>query len=353
MRRPAADDSRQPPLADRPHEDRRAPTTAVLHCATVWGVMARLNPNAAFYRGRGFTLFHARGENNAVPYSPHFHDEYLICAQLRGEEQCTVTGKSHRFEAGDVVLINPHQVHTGNAGANAELEYISLYLDPEFVRQMADELEASTASPEFVHVKTPDHDGLVRSLASLLDFARTHATTGRRRRRRTRRRATDPLIPEPLPTRDPSLRAADTLTADAIVHDIAQRAFNAFSNIRTPRVQSSNRIGHRNIAQAINYIRTLDANQDPTTITLDDLAEVAGLSKFYFLRQFNRVVGMTPGAYLRTLRLCHAAKLIRATDRPIVDIALGVGFCDHPSFSRAFVRHVGLTPRQYQQMPAL
>lgn len=315
--------------------------------------MARLNPNAAFYRGRGFTLFHARGENNAIPYSPHFHDEYLVCAQLRGEEQCTVTGKTHRFQAGDVVLINPHQVHTGNAGANADLEYISLYLDPEFIRRMADELGAPSTTPEFVHVKMREHDWLVHGLVSLLGFARTNASSHRRRRRRDRRRANDPLVPEPLPTRDPTLDAADRLTADAIVHDLTLRTFEAFSNVRSPRMRSTSRIGHRNIAKVIDYIRHLDPNQDPTAITLDDLAEVAGLSKFYFLRQFNRVVGMTPGAYLRTLRLCHAAKLIRATDRPIVDIALGVGFCDHPSFSRAFVRHVGLTPRQYQQMPVI
>ena len=69
--------------------------------------MARLNLTAAFYGGRGFSLYHAAGSHSRVPLSPHFHDEYLISAQISGNESCHVAGKLHQFCAGDVVLINP------------------------------------------------------------------------------------------------------------------------------------------------------------------------------------------------------------------------------------------------------
>ena len=88
-------------------------------------------------------------------------------------------------------------------------------------------------------------------------------------------------------------------------------------------------------------------------MTLDELAEVAGLSKYHFLRQFSQAVGMTPGAYLRTLRLCQAARKLRSSELPILEIALSVGFADHPSFSRAFARHMGMTPSEYQKLGPL
>ena len=57
---------------------------------------------------------------------------------------------------------------------------------------------------------------------------------------------------------------------------------------------------------------------------------------------------MTPGAYLRTLRLCHGARLLRETDEPVMDVARRVGFADHPAFTRAFVRAMGTTPTRYR-----
>ncbi|MBK8238503.1 MAG: helix-turn-helix transcriptional regulator [Deltaproteobacteria bacterium] len=71
------------------------------------------------------------------------------------------------------------------------------------------------------------------------------------------------------------------------------------------------------------------------------------------MRQFDQVVGMTPGAFLRTLRLCHAARMLRTSDTPIVDIAVSIGFADHPSFSRAFARAMGLTPSDYRRLGPL
>ncbi|MEE9385003.1 MAG: AraC family transcriptional regulator [Nannocystaceae bacterium] len=317
--------------------------------------MARINPYAAFYRGPGFTLFHAYGENNATPYRPHFHDEYMICAQLRGEEHCVVTGKHHHFTAGDLVLINPHQVHTGNARANPDLEYINLYVDPKLVRELAQETGGATTTPEFVHVKTRDDGRLTHALVHLLQLARDQMLLQGAAGQKNGRQRDPPSIPRhadetgaPQP-----VELGDTLALTALLRDTLLRTFESSSNLRLPQLRSTNRVSHRNIAQAIDYIRALDPSHDPTSITLETLAAVAGLSKFYFLRQFNRVVGMTPGAYLRTLRLCHASRLMRTTKRSIVDIALSVGFCDHPSFSRAFVRHVRMTPRQYQQMPAI
>lgn len=297
--------------------------------------MGRRRLETGFYGGRGFTLYHASGPSGRTPLEPHFHDEYLLSAQLRGDEQCHVSGKLHRFREGDVVLINPQQVHTGNARGD-DIEYVSLYLDRDLVARFAEDLGAANTLPEFTSVRAGGQRDLVSAMAELLQQVRGDVLA------RARRRGA--------PSGDD---APAQMEIDAALQRVLARAFDGFSNLRTPRLRSTARVGHRKIAQVLEYLRTLPPNADADEASLDRLAAEAELSKYHFVRQFQRSVGMTPGAYLRTLRLCHAARLLRRHHAPIVDIAMAVGFADHPSFSRAFARHMGMTPSQYRALGPL
>lgn len=288
-----------------------------------------------YYGGHGFTLFHASGPSGRTSHKPHFHDEYLLSAQIRGDEQCHVGGKLHRFREGDVVLINPQQVHTGNARGD-DIEYVSLYLDRDRVQAFAEDLGAPTAQPEFTALRAGGQRDLTRALGRLLELMRHDLTAGARRR--------GAPSPDDLATE---------LEIDAALQHVLARAFESFSNLRTPRLRSTARIGHRKIARVLDYLRDLAPDATTEHASLDRLAREAELSKYHFVRQFQRSVGMTPGAYLRTLRLCHAARLLRRRPDPIVDIATAVGFADHPSFSRAFARHMGMTPSQYRALGPL
>ncbi len=297
--------------------------------------MSRLDLHAAYYGGRGFTLYHAWGPHGARPLTPHFHDEYLICAQLEGHEECQVAGKLHTFSAGDLVLINPQQVHTGNARGSSDLDYITLYVDRAVVNGLATELDAPQRSPEFTLVRAGGRRELAAQLRGLLELV------GRLRSQGTG--------PQGQVAGDP----VQELEIEVALQGVVARAFAEFSNLREPLLRSTNRIAHRKIARVLEHIRAQGEASNPTALSLDELAAIADLSKFHFLRQFTQAVGMTPGAYLRTLRLCHAARKLRRSKASILEIALGVGFADHPSFSRAFARHMGMTPSQYQALGPL
>jgi AraC-like DNA-binding protein len=308
--------------------------------------VARFDLDSAFYGGPGFTLYHAWGRNGSLPLAPHFHDEYLVSYQLAGVEECHVSGKLQEFEPGDVVFLNPQQVHTGNERGSTTLEYVSIYIDPEVVRRLAEELGTPPSTPEFTHIKAAAPGAsaaLGAKLLRLLAVARNAGEAGL-----GRHAYDDSNHPRPKALADlPEFAGIDV---EAALQDVVAAAFEDHSNLRQPMMRSTNRIGHRKIARTLDYIRALDPQANPTNLTLDDLASVADLSKYHFLRQFSQVVGMTPGAYLRTLRLCHAARKLRTSQMPILDVALSVGFADHPSFSRAFARHMGMTPSEYQRM---
>jgi len=103
------------------------------------------------------------------------------------------------------------------------------------------------------------------------------------------------------------------------------------------------------IANAITYIET--NIQKP--INLDELAQIAEMSKRSFIRAFHAAVGSSPISYLIQLRVNRAAELLRSTDDSITDIALQAGFSDGNYFTRQFRKALGASPRDYRKFHQL
>lgn len=89
----------------------------------------------------------------------------------------------------------------------------------------------------------------------------------------------------------------------------------------------------------------IDANLQ-SDISLEELSRLARLSKFHFLRAFRRSTGLPPYRYLLLKRMERAQELLK-TGGAAEEIALNVGFPNVDSFSRAFRRVTGVTPKQY------
>jgi AraC family transcriptional regulator len=79
-------------------------------------------------------------------------------------------------------------------------------------------------------------------------------------------------------------------------------------------------------------------------ITLDDLASAAGISKFYFSREFKTRTGLAPGAFLRGYRVVRAMEALLDTTEEIGRIAAAAGYQSPAAFSRAFRKVTGSTP---------
>jgi AraC family transcriptional regulator len=86
--------------------------------------------------------------------------------------------------------------------------------------------------------------------------------------------------------------------------------------------------------------QNLDRNLD-----LESLARKYGYSRFHFHRMFSNIVGETPKKYIERLRVEKAAYKLQITNEPVLDISLSVGFKNHETFTRAFQRYFGFSPR--------
>ncbi|MCM1284894.1 MAG: AraC family transcriptional regulator [Acetobacter sp.] len=84
-------------------------------------------------------------------------------------------------------------------------------------------------------------------------------------------------------------------------------------------------------------------------ITLEELAQLAGMSPRYFCRAFSAMTGKTPIAYLNYYRIECAGEFLKLTDKTITEIAISCGFSDMSYFSKQFKRYKNLTPSQYRK----
>ncbi|MEE7493486.1 AraC family transcriptional regulator [Methylobacterium oryzae] len=91
----------------------------------------------------------------------------------------------------------------------------------------------------------------------------------------------------------------------------------------------------------------IDANMD-RDIGVEDLAAVACLSQYHFIRAFKVATGLPPHRYLGLRRLERSKALLRLGHMSLADIALACRFSSQANFTRAFRRAVGVPPGEYR-----
>ena len=85
-------------------------------------------------------------------------------------------------------------------------------------------------------------------------------------------------------------------------------------------------------------------------IMLDDLMEICGLSKSYFIREFKKQVGSTPHEYLLAFRLRQAKQMLQTSGCSIEEIAEKCGFNSTSHFARAFKKENQMTPTDFRNI---
>lgn len=100
--------------------------------------------------------------------------------------------------------------------------------------------------------------------------------------------------------------------------------------------------GHRR--DLVDLVREYVRAHLAETITLNDLAQSAGLSRFYFTRAFNRAARQTPMQFVMAMRLDAAQGLLMTSDAPLKQIARATGFSDEFHLSKSFKKALGHSP---------
>jgi AraC-like DNA-binding protein len=88
-------------------------------------------------------------------------------------------------------------------------------------------------------------------------------------------------------------------------------------------------------------------------VSLDEVAATAGVSADHLTRTFRRYHGCTIGEYIRRLRIEYACQRLLSSQDCLIKLALDAGFYDQSHFTKAFKRHMGVTPATFRNQRSL
>ena len=261
----------------------------------------------------GLECFHAQSITHQ--YGRHSHSGYAIGLIEEGVGGNFYRGSTHHFPAGQIVLMNPQEAHTGFSAGQQPLTYYMLYLEPTLVKDLlAEQGRSGGDTPYFREVRLINAywSGKLSQLLARLDLPVASSTLEKQSR----------LI-EVLG----EFIASVAVTNSSTNHEI---------EMHTPNEPKS-------ISQIKEF---LNANYQQN-VTIEDLAELTHLNRAYLMRTFRRVVGMPPYTYLLQVRI-ERAKTLLSQGNALSLVAHEVGFADQSHLTRHFKTLTALTPRQYQ-----
>ena len=261
-----------------------------------------------FWRSAALPFVESRCANDsAACYAPHAHATLSLGAVDDGQSVFTRDGQRQRLTRGDVVLIPAGVVHSCNPEKDEHWSYQMLYLDEGWIRGVVGEMGALGAS---VLTQLPQE-----------------------------------LAPRQIHARLTRLNAC--LFGDASNED-KEAALLVFAGDLFGSASLRSKAVPKPGLERLRDVQELVAERCTETLTLDELATVAGLSRYHFVRAFSRSFGMTPHAWQIDQRIQRARGLLDQ-GMSIADTALQLGFADQSHFQRAFKQRVAATPGEYQR----
>jgi len=110
------------------------------------------------------------------------------------------------------------------------------------------------------------------------------------------------------------------------------------------RLDSVREATRTEIIKRLDMVRDVILSSLDRPLTLAEMAQEVGLSRFHLHRLFRAVYGKTPHRYLTDARLARADRLLRETELEVAQVCLSLGFSSESSFSRLYKRKNGRSP---------
>lgn len=239
---------------------------------------------------------------------------------LSGEGVCRADGSELHARTGDIFVFPGNLAHSFCATQD-ELRFLQIRFDPRFV------WDGAEGSYDFRYVSF-----LLRPTAGLsVRLARSNpanvAVSGLMER-------ISAAVAECEPYSDLEARA---LTMQLLT--VLLRNYDYPDRTRSERPSA--------VPEAERGIRYLNANFRES-LTVDQAARAAGMSKSYFMKVFRDLNGITPWEYVLLKRVAYSTGLLKNTQSSVLDIAMQSGFNTKSSFNRAFRRVMKTSPAEYR-----
>ena len=275
----------------------------------------RFDPRQSM-NNRKFEVFHYK-DPNPSDGEMHHHDFYEVCCFLGGEVEYLVDGRIYHLNPGDILLINPMELHRHVLRTEGTLyERIVLWINVEYLKSL------STDSIKLTNCfdgSLPTHNNILRPNA-------------------VHRAEIISLLGELVRENYSDDYGADLSAHGIFVHFMTELNRLALSSKKHREYGESSDL----VARVLSYIGE-NYNKE---ISLEQLSQNFYVSKYHLSHEFSREVGISVYRYIMLKRLVIARQLLQDGVTPN-ETCVQSGFGDYTSFYRAFKTEYGINPRAY------
>lgn len=276
----------------------------------------RFDPRQTMQRDT-FEVFHYK-EPRPNTVEVHHHDFYEVYYLLSGEVEYWVDGRIIRMQAGDLLLINPLELHRPVLGEDSRnYERIVLWINKEYLERLfCDQVNLSRC----FDTSLPTHTHLIR-----------------------------PAVSE---------RSALTAQMGEMVREYYSREFGGTLSayglflqfmVRLNRMAQRGEAGQeesQQLSELVQNVLGYISENLGESMNLETLAARFYVSKYYLAHAFSREVGVSVYRYIMLRRLLMARQLLTAGEAA-GQVCRSCGFSDYTSFYRAFKSEYGISPREF------
>ena len=269
-------------------------------------------------------IYESRAEFSRRNYTEHHHSAFEISYIKSGRGVYRIGGREIDIRAGDIYLFSTNEVHCiTEIHDNQPMVLLNIHFEPRFIWSPS----GNALDESFLRIFLDRGEGF----SNRLD--RSNPTTDE----------IAALILRMQKEADERPEAYELMIKTYLLNILVLliRNYNYVSKTAPFTLQSEKLI---HIEAALNYI---DKNIEKP-MTLDELAQKAGMSRTYFSSVFKKLNGLTPWEYIGLKRIEKAKHMLRTTSKSVLEISMDCGFNNISYFNRLFKRATGLNPVEYK-----
>lgn len=270
------------------------------------------------YLHSNFKIFHLL-DSSQREFSFHYHDFNKILILLNGDITYHIEGRAYDLKPNDIVFVNAGEVHKPILNSDSSYERIVIYVSPDFLTSYQKE----NADLNTCFYQAHQNQSHVLRMKSFSNSRLNHT----------------------IQRLEHSLH--DKKFASTLYHEILFLEFMIELN-RAALCDAisyiSNTSSNHTILSVLEYLNT-HLTED---INIDSLAKRFFLSRYYLMHSFKEETGYTIGNYLAAKRLLLARELI-SSGKPITEVCYACGYKNYSTFSRAYKKTFGKSPRELNE----
>lgn len=258
---------------------------------------------------------------NSECFPPHWHMPGEIISPIENSYQVTVGGKILDLGPRDILIIAPGELHSITAPPTGSRYIVNFNTSP-FDQFQDMTFLFSTISP-FCLLRREDSPSLTQALFTLLEQIEGEYF-------------------------------GESIYRDSEISSLLLHFFVLLGRNRgsSDRLQGATLSKHQEYSDRFMLICNYINSHCTENLSLEQIAEQAGFSKYHFSRLFKELTGTTCHNYLINRRILFAQTLLVDSSVSITEVAMRSGFNSLATFNRIFKAQMGCTPSEYRKLNA-